>query len=259
MANVQLNGDVYAHLLSFVSSPSDLLAVSLANKELLTLAEPEIIYRSIRCKLGNDAVWEHLIANPAQASRVRELEVLRENLSGYGPLDEEEKIPESSGTFKPSSKSADEDALATTSREKTEHSERLLIQAIQSLVNLESFTWDHWVPEINQGEEVLRDAGEGDNDEPLETYSEDVWTALRDHTQLKRLKVVDLGRKDTRSPDPRPIFDSTIFTLGNLTHFDLKMYYSPADPLEGENGGNDEDSDDELLPPRVKIERIRSY
>jgi hypothetical protein len=34
------------------------------------------------------------------------------------------------------------------------------------------------------------------------------------------------------------------------------MYYSPENPREGENGADDEDSDEELLPPRVKIERI---
>ena len=79
MAIPGLNVDVLAHIFSFVSSSRDLLSVSLASEWLSSLANPELLYRSVRCLLGNNAVWEYLIANPVQASRVRELEVMRDN------------------------------------------------------------------------------------------------------------------------------------------------------------------------------------
>ncbi|CAA7263372.1 unnamed protein product [Cyclocybe aegerita] len=248
MADSQLNFDVYSHLLTFVSSPSDLLSFGLANKDLFELAGPEIIYRSIRCKLSNNAVWEHLIANSAQASRVRELEIQRENPSGYGPLDERERLPEG--------KNLDSSGLSSVDYAEVEKSERLLLSAIHKMVNLESFTWDRWVPVVNQGEEVQ----ESREVQPA-TYSEDIWTALRDHAQIKRLNVVDLGRSEVLLEGIRPIFESTIFTLGNLTHLDLKIIYSPLNENEGAEGVNnhndDDDDEEELLPGRVRIERLQ--
>ena len=88
MAIPGLNIDVLAHILSFVSSSRDLLSVSLANKQLSSLANPELLYCSVRCRLGSNAVWEHLIANPVQASRVRELEVMREHYNKMRAYDE---------------------------------------------------------------------------------------------------------------------------------------------------------------------------
>ncbi|KAF9484284.1 hypothetical protein BDN70DRAFT_872780 [Pholiota conissans] len=212
-------------------------------------------FQSIRCKLGNDAVWEHLIAHPESAARVEELEMMRENPSGYRPLDEEERVPAEilGSTLSKASGKRPEQGPAT--REHAVHSEGLLIRAIHNMVNLASFTWDRWVPVINQGDDVTRSRGR-EYGNHTEQYREDIWTVLRDRTQLRRLKVVDLGRRNACFTDPRPIFDSTLFTLGNLTHLDFKMYYSPEDPREGENGADDEDSDEELLLPRVKVERI---
>src|SRR6266516_7979039 len=89
----KLSGDIYAYIFSFVSSRADLLVVSLANKQFHALSEPELIYRSIRCRLGNDALWEHLIAHPVHASRVREIEIQCENYSGVGPLGETQRLP----------------------------------------------------------------------------------------------------------------------------------------------------------------------
>ncbi|KAJ3489148.1 hypothetical protein NLJ89_g11554 [Agrocybe chaxingu] len=231
MADSQLNFDVYSHLLTFVSSPSDLLSVGLANKELFELAGSEIVYRSIRCKLSNNAVWEHLITNPAQASRVRELEIQRENPSSYGPLDEREQLP-----VRKNLGSVDPSPINYAEAEKSEH---LLISAIYKMVNLESFIWDRWVPVINQGGEVPESGAAEGGDEHLARHMEDIWTALRDHAQIKRLKV--------------------IFTLGNLTHLDLKIIYSPLnenDGVEGLNNVNDNDKE-ELLPGRVRIKRLQ--
>jgi hypothetical protein len=173
--------------------------------ELNVDAELESSYHSIRCKLGNDAVWEHLISNPTQAARVKELKIMRENPSENGPLDEEERIPPQvlSGASKYSGKRPEAEAVT---REQIAHSELLLIRAIHNLVKLDSFTWDRWVPVINQGDDIK---GSRDNGR-AEQYREDIWTALRDCTQLRRLKVVDLGRKECCFTDPRPIFDSTV-------------------------------------------------
>src|SRR3954447_12610634 len=94
MPNPLLNEDIYARLLSFVCSPAELLALGLANKQLHTLSKHELIYCSIRCMLGDHAVWEHLIAYPLYASRVRHLEIQRENDSGWEPLDEKQRFPQ---------------------------------------------------------------------------------------------------------------------------------------------------------------------
>ncbi|KAF9461100.1 hypothetical protein BDZ94DRAFT_858896 [Collybia nuda] len=264
MSSVNLNGDVFSHLLSFVSSPRDLLAASLTNRELFTLAGPELIYRSVRCRLGNNAVWEHLIANPALASRVRELEIQRENFSGYGPLDERERLPGEHLNLEGGSNSpTSEEIIArqSPSLEKTEKSERLLIKALHTLVNLERFTWDRWVPVINQGAEIPQILVESEEGRVPGSYQEDVWTALRDHTQIQKLKVVDLGRRETVAPDPRSIYESTIFSIRNLTHVDLKIYHSPANEDEGAGaGGNGDDDDDEgLLPGRVNIGPFQEF
>ncbi|KDR78443.1 hypothetical protein GALMADRAFT_64396 [Galerina marginata CBS 339.88] len=263
MSNLQINGDVYSHLFSYVSSPADLLAVSLASKEISSLAKPELVYRSIRCRLDNNAVWEHLIANPAHASRVRELEIQRENPSGYGPLDERERFAGKYSTFQESEDTIDRKPVT---RQQVEASERLLIQALYAMINLENFNWDRWVPVINVGHEVL--GAENDNtkdaDTVPETYQEDIWTALRDYTQIRRLTVVDLGAQEAVFPNAHKIFDSAMFTLGNLTHVDLKVYYHPSDDevQVGNVVGNADDDDVEdrdLLPGRVDISRLQTF
>lgn len=177
----------------------------MANIQLDTDAELESSYHSIRCKLGNDAVWEHLFSNPTQAAHVRELEIMRENPSGKEPLDEEERIPPQVLSRASNSSGTRPETEAAT-REQIAHSEGLLIRAIHNMVNLDSFTWDRWVPVINQGDDIK---GSRDNGH-AEQYREDIWTALRDCTQIKRLKVADLGRRECCFTDPRPIFDSTV-------------------------------------------------
>ncbi|KAF8874866.1 hypothetical protein CPB84DRAFT_1752841 [Gymnopilus junonius] len=79
------------------------------------------------------------------------------------------------------------------------------------------------------------------------TYSDNIWTTIRDYTQLSKLKVVDLGRRDAFYPYPHPIFGSS-------------FYYSPVDLAEGTGTGiNGGTNDDEgvLLPGRVKTDRLR--
>ena len=78
-------------------------------------------------------------------------------------------------------------------------SELWLIQAIHNTKNLDSFTWDCRAPCVSQGDEIPG--------QTLHTYREDIWTALRDHTLLKFLKVVDQGQGQAH-----PIFESTVRT-----------------------------------------------
>ncbi|KAF8905931.1 hypothetical protein CPB84DRAFT_533566 [Gymnopilus junonius] len=260
MANSQLNGDIYSHLLSFVSSSSDLVAISQANKELLDLTEPELLYRSIRCKLEDNAVWEHLISSPAHASRVRELTIEGENgrfPPKFTPYDDEStnalsSFRNSDATTEPLTN------LFKHTRETTEHSEHLLIQALTSMVNLESFTWDRGqVPLIHEGEEMSRlPTAADDRDAVPDTYiyREDIWTVLRDYTQLRRLKVVDQGRVGSAYTDSRPIFNSTMFTLRNLTHLDFQTTFDES-PESGHV--SDEDSDGEDLHATVEVLRLR--
>ena len=213
MAIPALNDDILAYILSFVSSPRDILSVCLSNKRLSSLANPELLYRSVRCRLGNNAVWEHLIANPVKASRVRELEVMREN---FGWLGNDYEIYEKEHTGRLDlvgrrlTKKEVEDR-AEPRLEDVERSEQLLIQALKVLVNLESFKWDRWWPVINQGSGhfISQDEFEdGEGSRPI--YEEDIWTTLRDHTQVRRIWAIDLGKSDTIVLNPRYIFDSTV-------------------------------------------------
>jgi hypothetical protein len=189
------------------TSPNSLLIVALARGDCLTLQEPEI-YRSIRCKLGNNAVWEQLLSNPSHALRVRELEIQREDSSGRGVMDEEEWFL--GARSKPVQEITTPDKLT---REEVVHSEQLLMQAIHLMLNLEGFTWDRWVPEVNHGEEIRTTECQLH----YETYREDVWTVLREYTKLKKLTVVDLGRAIIRPTDIpvdiRSIFGSTVSIL----------------------------------------------
>ena len=198
-----LNLDIYAHLLTFISSPADLLAVALTSCDLFRLGMPELRYRSIRAHLGNNALWRYLAENPTLASRVRELVILRENAHGLLDKKEMERV------LIPDLRSAVPSGRATEAD--VEESERLLIQALRVLINLESFTWDRNVPLINEGQEVLPLFGLGSSgDARPEVYSEDIWTTLRDHTQVKKLIVMDLGRNQAISGNALSIFDSSV-------------------------------------------------
>ena len=199
MANVQLNSDVYAHLLSFVDSPSDLLAAGLVNKELLALARPELLFRYIRCRLGNSAVWEHFNAYPTHAARVRRLELMPDDLTrsqwSHEPSsgEHQERIPNGLDTGEYLKE-------AHTDRKVIVYSETLLIRAIHNMSNLLDFTWDRWVPAINRGDE--------ESDETRSVYTEDIWTVLRDYSRLRKLKVVDSSFFNSRS-----IFSSLVRIL----------------------------------------------
>jgi hypothetical protein len=194
-----------------------LLVVALSKEDSLSLAEPET-YISVRCKLGNNAVWKHLLSNPTYAVHVRELEIQREDISRRGIMDEEEHFLRKRRN--PVQGIATPDRFT---REEVVHSELLLMQAIRLMVNLESFTWDRWVPEINHGEEKQTT----ERQLYYETYREDIWTALRGNAKLTKLTVVDLGRAVLRPTDipvdVRSIFSSTVSTDVHL--------YSLADPF----------------------------
>lgn len=181
-----------------------LLVVALSKEDSLSLAKPET-YISIRCKLGNNAVWEHLLSNPTHAAHVQELEVQREDLSRRGVMDEEEHFLRT--TRKHVQGVATPDRFT---REEVVHSEQLLMRAIHLMVNLESFTWDRWVPEINHGEEIQTI----ERQLYSETYREDIWTTLRGNANLRKLTAVDLGRAILRPTDipvdVRSIFSSTV-------------------------------------------------
>ena len=220
----KLNSDVYAHLLSFVSSPADLLAVSLANKELFALGEPELIYRSIACRLDRDDVWEHLIANPARASRVRHLELLSGANMHAVNLSATRKVPPRAiRDLSPASGVASREWF--NDRKMIEKSELLLIRAIKFMVNLESFTWDRWPPAVNVGLHVWssNDVQSSSAPSAIKAYDEDVWTALRDNTHLKALRVVDLGRRESLFPGSPPIFNSSVSSPRALVTFYPQM------------------------------------
>jgi len=199
-----LNLDVYAHLLTFISSPADLLAVALTSSDLFRLGIPELRYRSIRTYLGDDALWRYLAENPTLASRVRELVILKDNAHGRLDMDMERVlIPDLRSAVTP----------GRIIEADVEQSERLLIQALRVLINLDSFGWHRKAPLINEGQEVLPSFGlqsSTSSDAPPEVYSEDVWTALRNRTQVKKLIVMNLGRNQTISPSILSVFDSSV-------------------------------------------------
>ena len=92
-----------------------------------------------------------------------------------------------------------------------ERSERLLVQVLKMLVNLESFKWDRWWPVINQGSRLFDNRGEFEEGSgPI--YEEDIWTALRDHTQVRRILAAQLGdpRLGPLDTMPLPIGDCTV-------------------------------------------------
>ncbi|EDR12127.1 uncharacterized protein LACBIDRAFT_323175 [Laccaria bicolor S238N-H82] len=247
-----LNLDVYAHLLTFISFPADLLAVALTSCDLFRLGMPELRYRSIRTHLGNNALWRFLAENPALASRVRELVILRENAHGLLDKKEMERVLiHGLRCTVPSGRVTEADV---------EESERLLIQALRVLINLESFTWDRKVPLINVGQEVLPLFGlVPSGDVPPQVYSEDVWTALRDRTQVKKLIVTDLGRNQTMFANTLSIFDSSMYTLQNLTHVELKIDYTPFNEAEGVTEDDDSDNSSDInFPPRINTDRLQA-
>lgn len=209
MVHVPLNRDVYAYLVTFLSSPKDLLAVCLANKEFKDLAEPEMVYRHINCRLDHAALWEHLAKNPGPASRVRKLEIQRQNPSGYGS----HLLAPSKEIFPNSRYLATGRRLLTDDHTpaSVERAENLLVQAVRNMVNLESFIWDRWVPFINQGDDVLH--SDGQDNAGSSVYNDDIWTVLRERTKIDYLKVVDLGQLNQIFTPCRPIFNSTVSLL----------------------------------------------
>ncbi|KAF4613026.1 hypothetical protein D9613_010829 [Agrocybe pediades] len=241
----RLNPDLHAYLVSFVSHKQDVLALCLTSKEFLAIAEPELQYRTIRCKLDNDALWRHLASNPAQAARVRHLEICRSNVLIPKPL-------QSNPVEDPSCKRAtdsnwesgsDSESFPPTpgqDNHAAKASEALLIQAVKRMVNLESFQWHHDPPLIHQGAQI---------DTTLSCYKDDVWTTLCDHTSLKDLKILDQPFK------ARPILDSTIFTLKGLTSVDLTFYHYPEIRLDPANPPWSEET---LKSGRVRIEGFKT-
>ena len=196
-----LNRDIYTHLLTFISSPADLLAVVLTSSDLFRLGMAELRYRSIRTHLGNNALWRYLAENPTSASRVRELVILKDN--AHGLLDEKEMervlIPDLPSAVPP----------GRIIEVDVKQSERLLVQALCVLVNLESFGWHRKAPLINEGQEVppsfgLQSSTSGD------APGVDVWTALRNHTQVKKLIVMNIGQHRTIPVSTLSLFDSSV-------------------------------------------------
>lgn len=179
---ISLNFDILSHIVTFVPSTRDLLAICLTNKILLGLAEPELAYRVIKCQLINVAVWEKL-CNPANAARVRKLEIQDSLLYDWnsGQNHRLERIPSEIHWEAI-------DISTSSSLDVIERSESLLIQAVSKMVNLESFRWDPCVPVIIQGEKTLWFQNGTQNDEgPV--YADDIWTTLHNYTSLKFLTV----------------------------------------------------------------------
>ncbi|EDR12618.1 uncharacterized protein LACBIDRAFT_311211 [Laccaria bicolor S238N-H82] len=236
-----LNEDVYAHLLTFISSPADLLAVALTSSDLFRLGMPELRYRSIRMNLGNNALWMYLAENPSLASRVRELVILKDNAHSLLVKKEMERllIPDLRSAVPP----------RRITKADVEQSERLLIQALRVLVNLESFGWHRVAPLISEGQKVLPSIGlqsSTSSDAPPEVYSEDVWTALRNHTQVKKLIVMNIGRGQMVIPASTwSVFDSSMYTLRSLTHVELKLCYTPAE--------------DDGSAPKINTDRLQAF
>ncbi|KAJ8507012.1 hypothetical protein ONZ45_g10582 [Pleurotus djamor] len=245
MTTPRLNEDTIRYLIAFIRSREDLLALGLTNSRNFGLVKPSLAHRVVRSFLGNDLLWKYFIAHPEHAAQVHELEILREN-PGASP-----RHPEPVPT---PVLSADTNTTSL-SRTQLEESETLLINAVRLMLNLQTFIWDRWVPVVNvrRADELI--------------VGEDIWTTLRDHTQLKELDVVDLGEFSTIFDDIQPIFRSpTFYTLRNLTNFSLKVYYSPEDPYEGAISSGSDDSEEEndatpttqLRPPRADVTHLKA-
>ncbi|EDR12600.1 uncharacterized protein LACBIDRAFT_311159 [Laccaria bicolor S238N-H82] len=78
-----LNLDIYTHLLMFISSPADLLAVALTSCDLFHVGMPELCYCSIRVHLGNIALWRYLAENRqgATAREIRDVHHQQNNIT----------------------------------------------------------------------------------------------------------------------------------------------------------------------------------
>lgn len=129
----------------------------------------------VYCTITDDALWRQLIENHELAARIKQLTV-----ADSGVQIEDHSVQR--------------------------QSELLMIQAVHNAKNLDSFTWDCRAPCVSQGDEI--------SGQTLDTYREDIWTALGDHTSLKSLKVVDHGRGQAH-----PVFESTVRTTPSLIPF----------------------------------------
>jgi len=167
---VSLDLDVLSHLVTFVSSREDILALGLTNKQLFSLALPELRYRVIRCDLVNIPVWKHLIDNPAKASRVRQLALQGE---WSKPQRKPDMLPFNTWCHCVAPPFLNEN-LRPLTHEELEYCERLLIQAIRVMVNLETFSWTRWPPFI-RGSMSPSDG---------RASEEDIWIAIKNHTKL---------------------------------------------------------------------------
>lgn len=55
--------------------------------------------------------------------------------------------------------------------------------------------------------------GKSDEDDTIDTVKEYIWTALRDHTQLCKIRVVDLGHREALLQNVPPVFDGSVRTV----------------------------------------------
>ncbi|KAJ8507932.1 hypothetical protein ONZ45_g9731 [Pleurotus djamor] len=247
MITPHLNEDSIRYLIEFIPLRKDLLALGLTHSRNLSLVKSGLAHRVIRSYLDNKALWNYFTLHPEHAAEVYELEILREN-PGAAPYHAERvPVPELFDV---------ETGAKESSRAELEASENLLIEAVRRMVNLKTFIWDRWVPLVNAQKVDEQDAIVG----------EDIWTTLRDYTQLKELTIVDLGTYKILFDNVQPIFRSlTAFTLGSLTQFSLKVYYSPVDPYEGfiesdddDSGGENAEETTKLLPPRIDLTTLKA-
>ncbi|KAJ8516638.1 hypothetical protein ONZ45_g6054 [Pleurotus djamor] len=218
--------EIVLHIIESIPSRQDLLTFGLTSSKHLSIVKPHLAHRVIRCYLDNKALWLYFIQHPEYAAYVSKLEIL----GSYTRSGDLERVPSpllsNSALHQSPSFETHSDAL--------EEAERLLIQALRFMVNLESFDWQHTIPLITSGNP---DSGEC-------SQSGDVWTNLRDFTQIKNLST------------------PTLYTLRNLTHIKMKVYYSEpndgdtnSDDSEGENNGETRP----LRAPRVDISRLKPF
>ncbi|KAJ8507857.1 hypothetical protein ONZ45_g9813 [Pleurotus djamor] len=237
--------EIVLHIVESIPSRRDLLSFGLTSSKHLSIVKPHLAHRVVRCYLDNKALWLYFIQHPEYAAYVSKLEIL----GSYARSGDLECVP---------SPHLSNSALHQTPSFEThsyalEEAERLLIQALRFMVNLEGFDWQHTIPLLSSG-----------NPDPGEcSQSEDVWTNLRDFTQIKNISFVDIHSGPKGASSCLSIFRTpTLYTLRNLTHIKMKVYYSEPNDGDIDSDNSEDEHVGETRPfraPRVDISRLKPF